>query len=66
MNKTTNNSMNLHLHKGGRTASFQMPREMEEVINEVIKRKNIKFSGYVKLALNNQLERDIHEIQNNN
>lgn len=64
MNNTTAKRMNLHLQKGGRTATFQMPSEMERFVKEITEKKQINFSGYVKYAINNQLEHDLAEITN--
>lgn len=61
MNTTTNKRMNLHMHKGGRMASFQIPKEMDDLIEQVATRNNMSFSAYVKYAINNQLEHDLSE-----
>ncbi len=63
MNATTAKRMNLHMHKGGRTASFQIPGEMDELVAKIAGRNNVSFSAYVKLSINNQLERDLAETE---
>ena len=61
MNTTTVKRMNLHMHKGGRTASFQIPSKMDELVEKFMTQNNMSFSAYIKLSVNNQLERDLSE-----
>ena len=45
MNNTTAKRMNLHLQKGGRTATFQMPSEMERFVKEITEKNKSIFRG---------------------
>ncbi len=59
MDKTTVKRLNLNLKKGGKTETFQCPTEMKAAIDAVAPKMGLDFSKYVKLAINNQLEKDL-------
>ena len=63
MNTATAKSMNLHLQKSDIRISVKVPMQMKDLIKRMADEKNITESAYVKLAVNNQLIRDLSETE---
>jgi hypothetical protein len=61
MNITTIKSMNLLLEKPNRIISVKIPDRMKELIDASAASLNMNFSQYVKLAINDRLEKDLDE-----
>ena len=55
------NSMNLHLQKSDVIITVKVPIEMRTLIKKVSNEKKMTDSGYIKYAINNQLQRDLSE-----
>jgi|GEM_PF-2214652 len=68
MNTATYKRLNLHLEKADIMVTAKVPNRMKELIRENAKRLNMSESGYVKLAINNQLNSDLEDstISNQN
>ena len=59
MSSTTTESMNFLLQKNDDRINSSIPRAMRNLIKEMSVKKNMSESMYIKLALNNQLIRDL-------
>lgn len=61
MNTATYKRLNLHLEKSEMMLSAKVPARMKALIRETAGRLNMSESGYVKLAINNQLNSDLED-----
>lgn len=61
MNTATTKRLNLHLEKSEMMLSAKVPAKMKKMIKKLARQKNMSESGYVKLAINNQLNSDLEE-----
>lgn len=61
MTKTTSKRMNLLLEKSESRISAKIPRRMKQLIFGMSKKYNMSESQYIKLAINDRLEKDINE-----
>ncbi|WP_372775618.1 hypothetical protein [Mangrovibacterium sp.] len=59
MNTTTSNSMNFLMQRNDDRINAAIPTEMRRVIKEVSTKMNMSESSYIKLALQNQLNKDL-------
>ncbi|WP_372648228.1 hypothetical protein [Draconibacterium sp.] len=57
----TANSMNFLIQKNDASLSLKIPRIMREMIHKEADRQNMSDSNYVKLAIQQKLERDLAE-----
>lgn len=56
---TTADNMNFLVQKNDDRINAAIPKAMRKLVKEVCKKKNMTESMYMKLALNNQLLRDM-------
>jgi hypothetical protein len=61
MTNTTTNSMNLLLEKPTTMISVKIPGRMKELIEATAASLNMNISQYIKLAINDRLEKDIKQ-----
>lgn len=59
MTNATTNSMNLLLEKPTTMISVKIPGKMKELIETSAASLNMNISQYIKLAINDRLEKDI-------
>jgi len=59
MTNATTNSMNLLLEKPTTMISVKIPGKMKELIEASASSLNMNISQYIKLAINDRLEKDI-------
>ena len=59
MTQSTVNSMNLLLEKPTTMVSVKIPGKMKTMIENTAASLNMNVSQYIKLAINNQLQKDI-------
>lgn len=60
MNTTTTNSMNFLGQLNDGKINAAVPQAMRDCIQRQAKKRNMTESGYIKLALQNQLDRDLN------
>lgn len=60
MTETTVNSMNLHLQKPTTMISVKVPGKMKTMIEASAASLNMNVSQYIKLAINDRLEKDLN------
>ena len=58
MTAATANSMNLLLEKPTTMVSVKIPRKMKKMIESTAASLNMNVSQYIKLAINDRLEKD--------
>lgn len=63
MSNTTSNSMNYLLMKNDDRINAVIPKPMRKMIQEIRAGKGMSESIYIKVALQNQIERDLSETQ---
>jgi hypothetical protein len=61
MTKTTVNSMNLLLEKPTKMISVKIPEKMKELIEASATSLNMNVSQYIKLAINERLNKDTNK-----
>ncbi len=61
MSSTTANSMNFLIQRNDDKINAAIPKAMRDIIKELAKKQNMSESSYIKLALRNQLEKDLVE-----
>ena len=61
MNTATVNSMNFLLQKNDDRINSAIPKAMRDLIKKLSIKKNMSESTYIKLAINNQIIRDLEE-----
>lgn len=61
MNTTTTNSMNFLLQRNDDRINAAIPAEMRKLVQEIAQKLNMNESAYIKLALQNQLNKDLAE-----
>jgi len=61
MTNTTTNSMNLLLEKPTTMISVKIPGKMKRLIETSAASLNMNISQYIKLAINDRLEKDINK-----
>jgi hypothetical protein len=61
MTDTTAKRMNLLLEKNEAHINAKVPNRMREMIRSMSKKLNMSESSYIKLAINNQLQKDLNE-----
>jgi hypothetical protein len=59
MSNATTNSMNFLIQRNDDRINAAIPAEMRRLVKETAQRMNMSESAYIKLALQNQLERDL-------
>lgn len=59
MNNTTANRVNLHLEKSDTMISAKVPGQMRKLIKSMADKLNMSHSQYIKLAINERLEKDL-------
>lgn len=59
MTETTSNSMNFIAQRNEKRINAKIPKRMKELIQEVSTKLNMSESGYIKLAIQERLEKDI-------
>ena len=55
----TSNSMNFLMQKSDAHLSLKVPKEMRDLIHEQAKSKNMTDSNYVKMVLQERLQKDL-------
>ncbi len=60
MNTTTTNSMNFLLQRNDDRINAAIPAEMRKLVQEIAQKLNMNESAYIKLALQNQLNKDLN------
>lgn len=63
MSNTTSNSMNYLLMKNDDRINAVIPKPMRKMIQKIRAGKGMSESIYIKVALQNQIERDLSETQ---
>lgn len=61
MSTATINSMNFLIQKNDDRINAAIPTEMRRLIKKMCDQKKVNESVYIKMALQNQLERDLAE-----
>ncbi len=61
MNTTTVNSMNFLLQRNNDRMNAAVPKAMRDLIKKISAQKNMSESSYIKMAVNNQLLKDLGE-----
>ena len=61
MNTATTNSMNFLMQRNDDRINAAIPAAMRRLIKEVSLKMNMSESSYIKLALQNQLNKDLEE-----
>lgn len=61
MNSTTSKRMNFLIQRNDDRINAVIPKAMREMVKEQAKEQGMSESNYIKLALQNQLERDVNQ-----
>lgn len=62
MKTTTTNSMNILIEKPGTSISVKVPVRLKVMVEETASKLNMNISQYIKLAINERLEKDAKEL----
>ena len=62
MNTETANSMNFLMQRNDDKINAAIPKAMRDLIKETSESLNMSESAYIKLALHNQLQKDLNKL----